>query len=156
MSPNYSERPPTDEEQQRLAHLSDICFKGFGIRLLSASGPPGIFSVGKDGDEVQLANFAPFITKGAHHRSLDRFEDSVDLLCIPSDQRKNAILLHDVCLHELSIDAKARRISTMKPTLLGITRLTYRSRGQRSPGASFNSLEVSHSKSVSSVPSRPI
>ena len=51
MSPNYSERPPTDEEQQRLSHLSDICFKGFGIRLLSASGPPGIFSVGKDGDE---------------------------------------------------------------------------------------------------------
>lgn len=37
MSPNYSERPPTDEEQQRLSHLSDICFKGFGIRLLSAS-----------------------------------------------------------------------------------------------------------------------
>ena len=110
MSPNYSERPPTDEEQQRLAHLSDICFKGFGIRLLSASGPPGIFSVGKDGDEVQLANFAPFITKGAHHRSLDRFEDSVDLLCIPSDQRKNAILLHDVCLHELTAKAIQTRL----------------------------------------------
>ena len=56
MSPNYSERPPTDEELQRLAHLSDICFKGFGIRLLSASGPPGTFAVGEDGDEVQLAN----------------------------------------------------------------------------------------------------
>ena len=110
MSPNYSERPPTDEEQQRLAHLSDICFKGFGIRLLSASGPPGIFSVGKDGDEVQLANFAPFITKGAHHRSLDRFEDFVDLLCIPSDQRKNAILLHDVCLHELTAKAIQTRL----------------------------------------------
>lgn len=110
MSPNYSERPPTDEEQQRLSHLSDICFKGFGIRLLSASGPPGIFSVGKDGDEVQLANFAPFITKGAHHRSLDRFEDSVDLLCIPSDQRKNAILLHDVCLHELTAKAIQTRL----------------------------------------------
>lgn len=110
MSPNYSERPPTDEEQQRLAHLSDICFKGFGIRLLSASGPPGIFSVGKDGDEVQLANFAPFITKGAHHRSLDRFEDSVDLLCIPSDQRKNAILLHDVYLHELTAKAIQTRL----------------------------------------------
>lgn len=110
MSPNYSERPPTDEEQQCLAHLSDICFKGFGIRLLSASGPPGIFSVGKDGDEVQLANFAPFITKGAHHRSLDRFEDSVDLLCIPSDQRKNAILLHDVCLHELTAKAIQARL----------------------------------------------
>lgn len=110
MSPNYSERPPTDEEQQRLPHLSDICFKGFGIRLVSAPGPPGIFSVSKDGDEVQLASFAPLVTSGTRHRSLDRFEDSVDILCIPSDQRKNAILLHDVHLHELTPKAIQNRL----------------------------------------------
>ena len=110
MSPNYSKRPPTDEEQQRLPHLSDICFKGFGIRLVSAPGPPGIFSVSKDGDEVQLASFAPLVTSGTRHRSLDRFEDSVDILCIPSDQRKNAILLHDVHLHELTPKAIQNRL----------------------------------------------
>ena len=110
MSPNYSERPPTDEELQRLAHLSDICFKGFGIRLLSASGPPGTFAVGEDGDEVQLANFAPLITRGSHHRSLEQFEDSVDILCIHSIQGKGAILLHSVRLHELTAKAIQARL----------------------------------------------
>lgn len=34
----------------------------------------------------------------------------MDLLCIPSDQRKNAILLHDVCLHELTAKAIQTRL----------------------------------------------
>ena len=102
MSPHYDERPLTDEDMRRLALLSDVCFERLGIRLLSASGPPGIFTFDEDGNEVQLANFAPLLTEGFHTRSLDEFEDSVDILCIPSSQNKNGVLLLGVRLSELT------------------------------------------------------
>ena len=69
---------------------------------MSASGPPGIFTFDEDGNEVQLANFAPLLTEGFHTRSLDEFEDSVDILCIPSSQNKNGVLLLGVRLSELT------------------------------------------------------
>ena len=110
MSPHYDEIPLTDKDMQRLALLSDVCFERLGIRLLSASGPPGIFTFDEDGNEVQLANFAPLLTEGFHTRSLDRFEDSVDILCIPSSQGKDGILLHDVGLQELTAKAIKYRL----------------------------------------------
>lgn len=110
MSPHYDEIPLTDKDMQRLALLSDVCFERLGIRLLSTSGPPGIFTFDEDGNEVQLANFAPLLTEGFHTRSLDKFEDSVDILCIPSSQGKDGILLHDVGLQELTAKAIKYRL----------------------------------------------